>query len=161
MRQGQKWPPIPADLSSGRDCAVETMQAVFAGVHVPPSMERRVRRLRDRTAPPSAFARFLDTLAILPALNVPRERAERLVVAVAHRIDAVYADETAPGPTLAMIEHEMALELEENVAAFHALSENTVVAHRRAILRLEAEMAAQRVRIAAHRRQIAALQRPV
>lgn len=147
----------PADVSSVQESAARLMQAVLAGVAVPPSLRARYRKFRDRSAQPSVVARFLAAIAELPGLGVRREVAEQIVIVTRATLDGAYAGNDTVQLTLASVEREQALELEENIAAVRAVTEDTAPGHERAAAALRAEMALQARRLVAHERRIAEL----
>lgn len=148
----------PADFSSVQERTARVMQSVLAGADFPPSLRVRYRKWRDRTAQPSVVARFLAAIRELPSLGVKREVAEQLVIETRSTLDDAYAGENAVQLTLAAVEREQGLELDENIAAVRAVTEDTIAGHERAASTLRAEMAMQARRLVAHEARIRVLQ---
>lgn len=146
-----------ADVSSVQEYAARTMQSVLAGATVPESLRVRYRKWRDRSAQPSVVARFLAAIAELPSLGVRREVAEQVVIATRATLDTAYAGENVVQLTLATVEQEQGLELEENIAAVRAITEDTIDGHERAAATLRAEMAVQARRLVAHEARVRVL----
>jgi hypothetical protein len=150
-------PAVTADVCSVQERAARVMQSVLAGASVPPSLRVRYRKWRDRGAQPSIVARFLSAVAELASLGVKREVAEQLVIETRATLDAAYAGENVVQLSLAAVEREQGLELDENIAAVRAVTEDTVTAHERAASTLRAEMAVQARRLVAHEAAITRL----